>query len=812
MKKKIYGIIILILTNISFQAQSLSVIELIQLSNKPNWESANTTLVSKGWEYYDSKAGDDENYNTVTWAFEKSNFDDKAQCWFKLFTYVGFPNKIIYTFRSKIIYNTIKQTLSANGFKYIDSEIKDDEVISKYVNPNFIIELSYMQKESDDYSGVTYTSYLVTVIKKAGIYDNQNGLKQIFDDNGNLESEYTLKDGVANGSTHAYYPNGKLKITFNYIDGKKQGISREYEENGDLTAEYNYLNGEPNGNFKIYENNKLKLIGSLLNGKRNGQFKVYNEEGRIYKEYDIKSDLPEGNYVEYYYDEGKLLYKVKGFYLNNEKTGKWQTIKITENGSEIIEFNTYIKNEKNGSFKEVRNDSIVFGTYKNGILDGSYKVYQSLKASILGGLHGDTTNCPLITVGNYSEGLKNGYWKFYSWSKKLIREGRYYNNLETGEWKYYFDNYVDAKGKSLPFSGKLFLTRTFEDGRKSGKETRYAFLENKKVPCDTINNRNINPLDTCYTVVFQNVFQTAYYKNDDLNGPTELKDSADVITEKGNFIHGKKDGLWLESYVNKDINDKNYYTYLRGNYIGGLETGNWDEFVTEDFIFAKYNYTYGKLNGKTTYYNRLKRPYEELYFKNGQFTELYIYDSLGDYILRSYLIFNETKDSYNCKKTIFFRNGKASHSQVYTFKKKNSEKINYNLFEFIFITSIGENSDGSSGYPDGEFKVYDNKERVISEGTVYKKDKIGVWKYYYYDVNIYTEQEFINSNNYGFERYFTFTTKQLFSGKFVQKYDNGKLKFEFKISEGLRDGKSKYFSKDEKNINIEKYEKGVLKN
>lgn len=51
---------------------------------------------------------------------------------------------------------------------------------------------------------------------------------------------------------------------------------------------------------------------------------------------------------------------------------------------------------------------------------------------------------------------------------------------------------------------------------------------------------------------------------------------------------------------------------------------------------------------------------------------------------------------------------------------------------------------------------------------------------------------------------------QLFSGKFIQKNDNGKLKYEFKISEGLRDGKSKYFDENEKTVKTEKYDKGVL--
>ena len=150
---------------LSAKAQTLTILELMQLSNKPDWESVNTYLVAKGWEYYNSKEGDNENYNTVTWSYEKSYYNDKAQGWFELYTYTGFPNKVSYQFHNKTTYNTIKNTLATNGFKYIDTDIKDERVISKYANAYFIILLSYIKSEQDDYSDASHTTYLITVIK-----------------------------------------------------------------------------------------------------------------------------------------------------------------------------------------------------------------------------------------------------------------------------------------------------------------------------------------------------------------------------------------------------------------------------------------------------------------------------------------------------------------------------------------------------------------------------------------------------------------------------------------------------------------------
>jgi len=89
------------------------------------------------------------------------------------------------------------------------------------------------------------------------------------------------------------------------------------------------------------------------------------------------------------------------------------------------------------------------------------------------------------------------------------------------------------------------------------------------------------------------------------------------------------------------------------------------------------------------------------------------------------------------------------------------------------------------------------------------KNKIGVWKSYYYDINVFTEQTY-NNNTCAEEKYLILTTGKLFSGKFIQNFENGELKYEFKISSGLRNGKSKYYNESGKLIKTEKYKRGRL--
>lgn len=799
--KKILTLIFLIGITQSLLSQNLSLNEIFALCNKTDWDLVNEYMLKKGWEYHQSSKGDDSHYNTITWSYNKDSYSDKAQGWFYLYTYESLPNKISYSFFNKQSFNTLKNGITSAGMKLIDNSIEDNEIVVKYSNPSFIVTLKTAKREKEEsyYSDNSITAYSIVVIKKSGVYDNDNGLKKTFDSYGNIESEYTLKDGAINGLAKAFYTNGQEKVVSSFVNGKKQGSSKEYDEYGSLTAEYNYLNGEPTGVYKIYENNKLKIVGGFLNGEKNGAFKIYDSEGRIDKEYTMTLGLLNGSYTEYYYDEGKLFAKVIGSYSNGQKTGLWQTFKIKEKANELIEYKTYINDEKNGSFKEIHKDSILFGTYKNGALVGQYKVYQSLTSLILGGLNGDTTNCPLIILGNYSNGLKNGNWKYYSWTKDLIKEGQYYDDLQSGEWRYYFETTSDNQNNRLPYSGKLYLIENYENGKKNGKESRFAYLDKQETTCDTTNNSNVNPLDTCYKMVYQKIQQIVYYKNDNLHGPCEQKDSSEILEFKGNFVNGIKDGLWIQKF---DFFGSNCYE--KGYYKNGNRQGLWETYFKEGKNVGEDNYENGKLDGKCI--ELMNRNINEAFYENGYLKKITVYDSTQNNILWSYDITEENKDDFKCIYS-YFGNEKTFQKE-YRIKKNNQDLLTHKLFDVYYgLKFIGESDDN---YSEGILKVFDQKNRILFEGYQYKKVRNGEWKFYYYDLNLYCVQVYKDEGEVFSEQYFEIKSNKLFSGKFVEKYENGNVKNEFKISEGLRNGKSKYF--DEKgNLTLtEKYEKGIL--
>ena len=786
MKRHILLIAFIFMSYIS-NSQNLTLNELVSLCNKPNWVQVNEYLLKKGWEYSSSTKGDDTHYNTITWSFKKEYYGDKAKGWLYIYTYEGYPNKLSYSFFNKLSYNTLKSGITTLKMKLIDNSIEDNEIITKYSNSNFIVTVTTSKSVNDEegYNDNTVTTYMIDVIKKTGVFDNENGFKKTFDTDGNIEAEFTLKDGEINGTAKSYYPNGQLKVIANFINGIKQGASKEYDEygnitgelnylngevsgyfktfkngkpimtatikngkrngiskefddNGDLLAEYNYLNDELNGQYKIYLNNKLKKIGGISNGVENGLFKFFDDEGRIEEEYNMKLGLLEGQYTKYYYGEKKTILKQTGFYADHKKNGLWKTLKYENNHIDLVDFTNYSKDVKNGLFKEVLNDSIIFGSYKNGFLDGDYKVYISLITLLTGKINGDTTNAPLIISGYYVEGAMNGFWRYYSLSKGIVKEGRFHQNEKYGEWKYYFENYVDSINKPEIYSGKLFLIENYNNGIKNGKEIRYAYLYRKKKPCDATNNLNNTSIDTCFSWEYEKILQTSYYRNGELDGLFEQFDSTGIVTLKGNYKGGKKEGFWLESYVVNNLEKGSFYTFLSGIYNDGLETGIWDENTRKDFIFNKYSYQNGKLNGPSIKYYSNKQINEERIFKQNELIELAIYDTVGK-LLHKFENINVNGKKVTCVLSTMIDD--MQYSQGYQFISS-FDKINYNLFEMDFLISTSdtnkiERSDFYSNYfykgwkKQGIYLVKNIKtNKIYVEGNYINHMKNGVFRFY----------------------------------------------------------------------------------
>lgn len=100
--------------------------------------------------------------------------------------------------------------------------------------------------------------------------------------NGNVKTEYSVKDSIKHGPFTIYYENGIKKLEGFYYNGEVHGILKRYHENGNLKTLSNWSNGINWGIVvAFYPNNELHGY-FLLNPKGEIMWRrEYNQNGSL---------------------------------------------------------------------------------------------------------------------------------------------------------------------------------------------------------------------------------------------------------------------------------------------------------------------------------------------------------------------------------------------------------------------------------------------------------------------------------------------------------------------------------------------------
>lgn len=630
MRQKLILIIFTALLTISCYGQKLTLTDLMNLCSKKDWESVNTHLSSKGWVYYDSKKGDTYQYNRITWSYEKEYYNDKAQAWFYLYTYDGLPNKISYSVFNKTSYSIIQNSIVGAGFKLSDSEIEDNAITSTYTNNSYILKVSNQKREDDDYTERSTTAYNFSLIKKAGIYDLDNGKKIEYYDNGKIKAEYILKNGEIDGILKVFHENGNLQKTGSYLNGKENGDFVEYDELGKISAKYTMVNGEVNGILTIYEDGIKSQEITKINGISNGKF------------------------IAYYYDENaNLTSKITGNFINDKKNGKWETIIIKDDKEEIIEYKNFIDDVKNGDFKEYTgNDTLIEAHYDNDVLNGSYK--RQIKTISYSGVDLTPTFLWFIdSEGQYKNGLKNGLWTFYLLSQKH-EEGLYINGEKTGQWVEYI-----IIGEC---AGKIMDETEFSKNKKNGLYKRYYEIEKVSSDSSEANKEKPFKVESSYTFKCNPITEIANYKDNKLDGEYVFKDSTGRTQITGYFSNDLKEKIWYYYSI-----DKSYYSI---EYKNGKKL-NAKYFNESNELFLKEIYVNDNLTECEYYLNSILLE-KHIIQNTGEGYKVIVsyYSSSKQDTISSYTYNVKSKDEYTYQ--LFSDNGiKEGDYKLYV----NSEKI-----------------------------------------------------------------------------------------------------------------------------------------
>lgn len=148
-----------------------------------------------------------------------------------------------------------EQLKNING-KLCDKEGNPFSGRTKSASEEYTDIYSYKDGELDGLNVIYYKNNIKEIGHwKAG---KQNGVFQMYTEDGVLIDNANFKDGERDGVTEQFYNDtGKLRVSANYKSGVLEGEFKAYYPNGNLQGEVNYVNGEMNGDFKEYHEKRI---------------------------------------------------------------------------------------------------------------------------------------------------------------------------------------------------------------------------------------------------------------------------------------------------------------------------------------------------------------------------------------------------------------------------------------------------------------------------------------------------------------------------------------------------------------------------
>ena len=307
-----------------------------------------------------------------------------------------------------------------------------------------------------------------------------------YDDDGNVESEWYLKEGKKSGKSKSF-EKGKLKSEQTYVDGEANGFYKSYYDNGQIQYDLILKNDKPEGQYKEYlENGTLIADGTMHEWKFSGMRKIYNEyDSTITAIYNFKEDLFHGHIV--IFDKNGSIKKEGDF---TEGTGQLIT---KDSLGRILCIEPYINNnQENGNeihyTYNVNNriEGITITEYKNGIETGNAQIISRDTMVEV------SENGNLITLYVTKDSLFTENYKLKTWTKTHTihlqngeRNGRewiripvddgfdyvectYSNDVLHGAYRV-FHNSTDNFG-----TAKLSYSFSYSNGMPHGKYTHYG--------------------------------------------------------------------------------------------------------------------------------------------------------------------------------------------------------------------------------------------------------------------------------------------------------------------------------------------------
>jgi uncharacterized protein len=352
-----------------------------------------------------------------------------------------------------------------------------------------------------------------------------------------------------------FYENGTVSSEGIMRNGKPDGYWKTYYPDGGLKSEGNRMNFQLDSTWKFYRSDStLERIITYAQDLKNGPEIIFSKEGKPLEEMPFENNIRSGR-AKYFYPSGELQREVT--FANNKEEGK---------GTEY---------ERDGRI-------ITLLTYRNGFIYSQEKINrynsENRKTGIWQELH---TNGRVKEEGNWTNGLRNGIFKFYNKKGELEKVEKYENGtLAAGDDE---TAILDIR-RELNDDGTVKSMGSYKEGKKHG--VFREFDEKGNITAGFIFDEN--------TKAGEGMMDTLGRKQ----GAWRWFYPDGTVRSQGSYKDGKREGSWTFFYPSGK-------TEQQGSYKEDLATGAWKWYYSNGTVHRDELYRKGREDGHAIEYDTL---------------------------------------------------------------------------------------------------------------------------------------------------------------------------------------------------------------
>ncbi|MGB0403135.1 MAG: hypothetical protein ACPGEG_03495 [Salibacteraceae bacterium] len=534
----------------------------------------------------------------------------------------------------------------------------------------------------------------------------------------------------------------------------------------------------------------IPLIGfSQIDTVNQGKVEFIDSTSNLKIVYPFKKRMVNGEVTAYNLSDQTIAFSGKS--IDNARQGIWYYFKTDSIGVlDTLAFYTYLNDTLNGPFQKMEDSIRIQGNNKNNLLNGSYKrEYSIINDS------GLTIWVP-IDSGQFADSVPYGQWTYFS-SGRLYETGFFEDGKKSKNWMTY--DLMEKSDKNVIINE----TRYFE-GKKTGNQIRYFRYEYETNDDGTIDTIKINE------------FEQIPWQGDQKLGTYFKKNENGDILIKGNYSKDQKVSTWVyydpetlvketKTHLNNSLNGPyikqvDEHILIDGVYAMGKKNKTWKFHDDNGNLIREEGYDKGIKTGEWKYYNFKGYVAFTKEFENDKLVALTEYNDHEVDILS--LEISKVDNGFEIVTEELFEDSVVSKTFLFSPEDK---KIHHEHFMELFKekandTSIFVLNGGYTVRKSGSIELSGNYKMNLMDGNWdYFYNTSIIWRKVFAD-GLLISESFIEKH----------TGNPLDKGEYVLWYGPERPKVEFKIKEGVRNGKSTWYKKGGEVLKEEKYKEGIL--